>query len=468
MKGSHSSGTGEETPALDQVLVYNSQTNLNRVTGNWWFPYDIFVVPQANGDLHYYAPNVIAAVYQWNAVSQTFTSPPGFFDVMVANGNGTWTRTTKHGEVWQFNTAGYLVSITNRYSLVHTLNRNAQTQAITSIVDYAGRSTTVTYDAAGYIGSITDWGGRTTSFTYTPQGYLATITYPSTTFYDRQTSQIVTRAKTVSFTYTSGTGTAQDGNLLTFVDDRGQTVMSNGYDSSDRATGTAMRGRQWTYTYLGGGTTKVVDPDGVTVVYSFNASGAIVRKEVFTRTGLGQAPLRTGEPNSYVWLYERNSACGCDFVSKISYPDGRTTTLTHDALGNLVTEIVDAPQGSRGAQIKRVWTYSSFAQFSQLLTHTQPEGHAPGASAADHTWTWTRDSLGTVTQLQMPKSMINGALQHPVITFTVNAVGHPLSRTWPSGRRDTLTYASTTVTVQAVSKRGAGVPARRARMAASR
>jgi len=223
-------------------------------------------------------------VYQWDAVTQTFTSPRGFFDVMIANANGTWTCTKKGGDVWQFNTAGYLVSVTNRYGQQATFNRNAL-QAITSIVDYAGRATTVGYNAAGFISTLTDWGGRITSFSYTAQGYLASITRPSTTFYDRQLGQIVTRPKTYTFTYTSGTGTAQDGNLLTMVDDRGLTVMTNTYDGSDRNTSITLRGRTWSHTYLPNGSTQVVDPDGVTTVYSFNATGAIIRKEVFTKTG---------------------------------------------------------------------------------------------------------------------------------------------------------------------------------------
>jgi len=238
------------------------------MTGNWWFPYDIFVVPQGNGDLHLYAPGVIAAVYQWDAVSQTYTSPPGFFDVMAANGNA-WTRTTKHGDVWQFNSSGNLTSITNRYGLSLTFNRNAQ-QAITSIVDYAGRSTTVTYNASGYVSSITDWGGRSTTFTYTAQGYLASVTKPATTFYDRQSSTIVTRGKTTSFSYTSGTGTALDGNLLSATDDLGNVLFTNTYDGSDRNTATTLRGRTWNHTYLVGGGIKVVDPDGVTTIYSFD------------------------------------------------------------------------------------------------------------------------------------------------------------------------------------------------------
>jgi len=444
-----------ETRSESPTLVYNSQTNINRMTGNWWFPFDIFVVPQPNGNLHLYAPDIVGAVYQWNAVTQTFTSPPGFFDVMTANPNATWTRRTKAGDVWQFNTAGYVVTVTDRYGKALTFNRNAQ-QALTSIVDYAGRSTTLTY-TGNYVTSITDWGGRSTTLAYTPQGYLASVTGPATTFYDRQAGQIVTRGKAVTFTYTSGTGTNQDGNLLTAVDDRGQSILTNTYDAADRNTSVTMRGRTWGHTYLPGGSTQVVDPDGVTTVYSFNATGAIIRKEVFTKTGLGQSALRPGEPNSYVWLYERASACGCDFISKITLPDGATESLVYDTWGNLLSDTIDPPPGSGGVQIKSTWTYSSFNQFCQPLTHTRPGGYASGATAADHTLTWTYDALGSVTQVQWPKATVNGMLQHPVVAFTRDSLGYPLTRTWPSGRKDAFERAPNTFYLTKITRDSLGL-----------
>jgi len=431
-------------PDLPQPgVTYDSQTNLNRSTGNWWFPFDIYVVPQPNGNLHFYQPGIIGAVYQWDAVTQTFTSPRGFFDVMVSNANGTWTCTKKHGDIWQFNTGGYLVSVTNRYGQSATFNRDAQ-QAITSIVDYAGRSTTIGYNGSGYISSITDWGGRTTSLGYTPQGYLASITYPSTTFYDRQTGQIVTRPKTLTFSYMSGTGTNLDGNLTSIVDDRGLNVMVSTYDGADRSTSTTVRSRTWTHTYLANGSTQVVDPDGVATNYSFDANGAIIRKEVFTQSGLGGPPLRPGEPTSYVWLYERNAPCNCDRITKMTYPDGSTVSMTYDAWGNMLSEVSAPAPGTGSSQIKRTWTYSSFGQFCHPLTYTKPEGYAAGANAADHTATWTYDPLGTCTQITYPKAAINGSLQQPVLSFTVNGVGVPLTRTSPSGRVDTFQYAAST------------------------
>jgi len=110
----------------------------------------------------------------------------------------------------------------------------------------------------------------------------------------------------------------------------------------------------------------------------------------------------------------------------------------------MLSETFDPAPGAGGSQIKRTWTYSPFSQFCRVLTYTRPEGYAPGATQADHTATWTYNSLGTCTQITYPKATINGTLQHPVVSFTVNGVGLPLTRTWPNGRIDTFTYAANT------------------------
>lgn len=426
--GDGGGGGRRPQPEFPLGISYNSQVNMNRMTGNWWFAYDIFVVAQPNGDLLYYAPGLVGAVYSWDPVTQTFTSPPGAFDTMTANGDGTWTRTTKHGEQWHFGTSGHLLWTRNRYGLQTTLNRDGQNR-ITSITDYANRSRTVQYNAHGYVTSITDWGGRSVSFTYDQNGYLTTVTYPATRYWDWTTNAIVNRGMRITLQYTSGTGTQQDGNLTSMVDDVGNTILSNSYDAMDRATASTSRGRGWQYQYLAGGLTKVVDPDGITTVYSFNAGGGIIRKEIFTQTGLGQPPLRAGEPNSYVWLYERNAACGCDLITKVTRPDGSTTSYTYDSWGNMLSLTRSDAPGGGGPDLKETWTWSSFAQYCQLLTSVSPVGNAPGATAADYTTTRQHDASGSLTSITYPKAEIQGTPQHPVVSITRNTAGQPLEIT---------------------------------------
>jgi RHS repeat-associated protein len=420
------------------------------MTGNWWFPWDIYVIPQANGDLKIYKPGRAGDTYTWDAVNQCYVSPPGYFDQMIANSNGTWTRTTKHGVVWQFNTAGYIVSECNRYGLQTTINRDSQNK-ILSVTDYAGRNTTLAYNSNGYLSTLTDWGGRATTFTWTLQGYLASITYPSTTFYDRVTSALVTRGKTFTFTYQTATGnTNLDGNLLTMVDDRGNAVYSMTFDASDRVTAQTARGGQWTLQY--GSVTTVTDPDGVTVAYSFNANNAITRKEIFTRTGLGQTALRTGEPNSYVWQYQRGGSCNCDLVTQITRPDGSTVSKTYDVWGNLTARVEAPPSGSGLPSRTSTWTWSTFSAFCLPLSTTTPMGNATGATPADWTTGWTYDSVGNPTTVTFPKATVSGSLVQPTVTATYNSAGQPLTITWPNGTVYKYEYATTTLELVKVTR----------------
>jgi RHS repeat-associated protein len=431
------------------LLTYNSQIAQNRMTGNWWFPWDIYVVPQPNGDLKYYEPPRAGDVYTWDAVNQVYVSPPGYFDLMVQTQGGGWTRTTKDGYVWQFNASGGLIWIRDRYGLQTTLNRNAQNQ-ITSIVDFAGRATTLAYYSNGYLSSVTDWAGNSSTYTYTSQGYLASITYPATTFFDKVTQTVVTRPKTVNFQYLTNTGNSNlDGNLTSYVDDAGTTALAFSYDTQDRAITASSWGHQWTIQY--GATTVVTDPDGVTTAYSFNATGAVTRLEVFTRTGLGQQPLRQGEPNSYVWTFQRASGCNCDLVTQVTRPDGSTVSVSYDAIGNPVSRTVTPPTGSSLSSRTETWTWSSFAQFSQLLSHTKPGAGAQGVNPADFTTTWTRDALGNATTVSYPKATINGVLTTPTVTTTYNTYGQPTSETWPNGTVCTVAYAANTLDLLSIT-----------------
>ena len=168
------------------------------MSGNWWFPWDVYVIPQQNGDLWYYDSRTLGAVYAWDAVNQVFVSPSGRFDIMATSANGTWQLTKKHGTVLHFNSSGFLDWERDRHGRQANFARDPQNR-ITTSTDYAGRVMTYAYNAQNYLASLADFSGRVTSFTYTPQGYLATLSYPSTTYYDRTTSATVTRGRTLAF-----------------------------------------------------------------------------------------------------------------------------------------------------------------------------------------------------------------------------------------------------------------------------
>jgi RHS repeat-associated protein len=409
-----------------RTLTYWSRGQMNRMTGNWWFPFDIFVVPQANGDIKYYEPGVPGLLYVWDAINLVYVSPQGRYDTLVQNADMTWTRTTKFGIKYHFNTAGFLDTIRDSHNVGTTIARDAMNR-MTTISYWTGRSWTLAYNAAGYLGTLTDSSGRATSFGYDALGNLTSIAYPSATYFDRATSQTVTRSPTLTMQYITGTGTSLDGNLTAIIDDRGSTITSIQYDAQDRAMAQTHRGGTWTYQY--GATTRVTDPDGITSDFHFDASGRISRKDVLTATGLGQQPLRSGEPSMYSWYYTRVPGCaGCGLLATTTRPDGTVLSYTYDTLGNRTSSTV-TPLGAGATPITTTWTWSTFAQFSRLLTHTSPRGNTVGATASDYTTKWSYNAAGDPTSVTYPKATINGSLASPSISCTFNPTGQILTHT---------------------------------------
>lgn len=87
--------------------------------------------------------------------SGTFTAPAGYHDNLVHNGAGTWTLTTTKQWVYEFDSNGRLVTVTDRNGNVTTISRNGSGKP-TSISDGTGRALEFTYNVAGLIETITD------------------------------------------------------------------------------------------------------------------------------------------------------------------------------------------------------------------------------------------------------------------------------------------------------------------------
>jgi RHS repeat-associated protein len=418
------------------------------MTGNWWFPWDIFIVPQGNGDVWYYAPDAVGLVYSWDAVNQVYVSPPGQFDVMSNSVAGTWTRTTKDGVQWHFNAAGFLDWVRDRHGLQNNLARGPQNQ-ITSFTDYAGRTVNYNYNGQGRLTSLVDFNGRTTSFAYTLQGYLASITYPPTTYFDRNTSSVVTRGRTVSYQYISGTGTNLDGNLTAILDDRGKTLFAAQYDAQDRSTTQTSRGRTWTVQYAQ--MTRIIDPDGITTDLYFNANGSIVRKDILTRYGLGLTPLRSGEPTAYSWLYSRNAPCGCEVLTGITRPDGSFVSFGFDVWGNMTSRTL-TPAPGQGSPETETWNYSGFLQFCRPLDYVSPLGNASGANPSDYKTTWSYNMTGDCVSATFPKATINGTPAAPAVTMSYNTTGQMTTFTDQGGTVTKLDYAPVSLALVQVTE----------------
>lgn len=105
-----------------------------------------------------------------------YTSQPGDFHTMERLADGTYRRTTTDQTITRFDTAGRIVSETDRNGNA-TLYEYDGAGNLERIVDPVGLATTFNY-TAGRVSSIVDPAGRTTSLQYDAAGNLTHITDP--------------------------------------------------------------------------------------------------------------------------------------------------------------------------------------------------------------------------------------------------------------------------------------------------
>ncbi len=291
------------------TLSYNSMggTDTAPVAPKWTHNYNVtltvnyadnatLVLKAADGNVIYF--RLSAGVYYPEPRS-------GDTSQIVKNSNGTYTRTMKNGTVYQFNTDGYLTSITDRNGSTTTLTYISGYLA--SITDQNGRTSTIT-TTSGRIATITAPGGGTYTLTNSgypnylltqiadPVGHTWAFTYTSIPVFGLLNAKTDPANKTTQYTYDA------KGRLLTSVDPETKT-RSMSYTQAGTTTFTEKDGGVWTYTY---------DP-----TYAVKTSKA--------------DPL--GNTTRYAYDLKRNLISTAD-------PNGGVTTYTYDSNSNL-TSVTD-------------------------------------------------------------------------------------------------------------------------------
>jgi RHS repeat-associated protein len=252
------------------------------------------------------------------------------------------------------------------------------------LVDRLGDETSITYhESSGKIATYTDALGNTTRFSYTQQDQdglrfynLTRVNYPDGTF--------------ITMTYNSA------GNMLTRVDQGGNT---------------------WSYTYNGSGQVlTATNPRGGVISFTYNSDATL-------------ATMKDHFNNTMSFTYDDKKR-----PIRITYPDGTLRSFTYDNNGNLLTVTEE-----RG----KVTTYSYDAN-GNLATITDPLGHALSAaydgndrinSTVDQL---NKTSTFTYDQLERLKTMKNPS--NETITFGYNSHGWLTSMTDPGGKTTTRTY----------------------------
>jgi RHS repeat-associated protein len=162
---------GDSTTLRDKLVVVNGAdsdfgtgwglTGLEKI-------YETTTRSSANGPLEYNALVVDGSgdyVVFRSVDGVNYASASGDFSYLTKQ-SGKFSRTTKDGVVYAFNTDNQMISATDRNGQVTQMVYDAATKRLVKIVDNAGLETKFTYGSTGKIESITDPANRITQLTY--------------------------------------------------------------------------------------------------------------------------------------------------------------------------------------------------------------------------------------------------------------------------------------------------------------
>lgn len=316
-------------------------------------------------------------------------SASSYYAAVFAYENGNYVVTKKDGTKYIFSLYGTLQSIRDRFG--NHLDITRVGGQITRITSSSGRYIDLSYDSSSRITQIQDMTGRTWGYQYTSAGYLSQVTYPDGLF--------------EKYTYDG------QGRLLTLVDRRGNTAVTNQYDANSRVILQTLPGNatySFAYTLDANGKvtrTDVTDPRGNVKRVTFGTLG--YKSSVTNAYGTTLAKTRT---------YERDPVSG--LVTAEIDALGRRTEYVRDTMGNITKRTILA--GSVDA-ITQNYTYT--ANFNQVLSYTDPRGV---------TTNYTYDNLGNL------KTITDG-LSH-VTTLSYNAAGQVVSSTDALGHTTSYGY----------------------------
>ncbi len=436
---------------------YRSGENINGQFGyGWTMNYYMRLQKLSNGNAQIIKGNSRSDEYT-NVGAGRYTSPAGYFEDLLQNANGTWTLTDAHGTKNNFNVDGTLGSIVDRngntisftydaQGLLPVMGVSAFSQTpgqkmvvamdyrLTKITDTVGRDINFFYNTDGRLDKIIDYAGREVKFTYDQNtDDLLAITRPVTTQFPN--------GVTKTFTY----DTAH--NLKTITDAKGQTFVTNYYDSLERVykqdlgSGTLLFG----YNTVKNEAT-VTDRKGFISIYTFNSTSNLIKIEAFTKG------LRANDPVSYVTQYTYNNDM---LITSVTYPAGNGIKYTYDesninrrSQGNLVESRRKSNMAQPDNDINDLvskFTYES--QYNRTKTIADPRGN---------TTTFVYDTnSGDLLETQYPQ--VQG--QTPKIKYTYNTYGQPLSMTDPNNNLRQYAYYSTTGYLQKITQDPNGINA---------
>ena len=417
----------------------------------------------------------------------SYTSPKGDYSTFkaVPGPVGGFTRSTKRGMTYNFNSKGFLTSRSDRHGR-QTSYFYTSDNKLSRIEHDNGTETLLAYGSDGLVETITDPSGRVTRLTHNDRANLIRITDA-----DNTSRQFAYGSNRALITQVDKLGRAKNyaydtrGNVIHSVRADGSHMEVKSANSQIINEGLGTEANPYKLTLSGNNVSEFSDSRGRTTRWETNSFGAITKKVNrmggertwtldennnlmefedengntyrFTRDSYGNPLTVTSTRGTVTYTYMTNPAD--NFHQPISIRDerGNTTTLEYDTYGNI--KKVSGPEGlvvnmsyrdkykletveNKATRSKSLYEYNSddyitavkdnSSQVLARFTYDNKGNVLTRSDALGNTTTLTYDALNRI--------LTQTDAQSGVVTLTYDALGNLLSLNDQRGHTTSFAY----------------------------
>lgn len=423
-------------PGLEVSRSYNSMSDWVGGFGRGWtHTYGMMWSRDTDGNVIVLYPDGRRGIFTPNA-DGTFTPPSGFSSVLATTADSGFSLTEKDRTVYTFASDGYLSKVTDAAGRSLTLAYDAYRKLTTVTDDTSGRKltygwtnakiTSIASDAVAAHGGALVWRyyynadeliaacdprdnaqtGKCTTYSYT-DGRISQVTLPRGNVSakvgyatdGRVLWQEDGQANRTSFHHpTAGVVdvTNPNGVVTRVVYDENHRTQAEQFDF-DAATNTA-RGGTMSYSYdTAGYRSKIVDPNGTTTSFTYDARGNELSQTCVgcSADGTDETTWSTYDANdNLIAVHDARSASATDDTYKISY--------TYNAAGELTSETTPPVAGHPGGITSLTRTYTTGTETAVGGGSIPPGLLASETDAADATTSYLYTAAGDLAETHHP------------------------------------------------------------------